>query len=643
MPHPAPPSGALPSELHERRVERMLHVGSAVVTAAALLWGTVFYAQGYVKLAGVNAGLLALGAVCFWLTRRGHTRAATLMLFLVIYAVIVFDALVLDVPSAAAPRSMHQYLLGLAVMALLLTRDEPRWLHLGLPLLLAGTYLVLDSPYGVPSALALPESIRLPGGWINTALALAGLAGAVHTLQTDLTRRDSLQAELTGALLAGEMVLHYQTQVTTQTQVVGAEALVRWQHPVRGLVPPGEFIPLAERSGLMLPLGDWVLRTACQTLVSWSRHAETAELRLAVNVSASQFAQPDFVAKVQQIVQQTGARPDRLELELTESMLANDLEDIITKMLALKDHGIGFSLDDFGTGFSSLTYLRRLPLDKLKIDQAFVRSLLTSPKDAAIAQAVITLGHSPQAEVIAEGVETKNSANNWPAWAAASARVTCSGARCRWQSFAPRYRGTLPQHKTCARPRRCRCRPESATGAAWSSGHWKRGHHAQTRLRGTTILIIQCDPAAAGKHDGAADRKPQPVARRRACGCGGTGLRKGLEHAFPQLGCDAGPLIPAGPGERVGACRAGLHAHAQCATFRAVANGVVQEVADQLTRQPGVDGRGPLGAFGNLQRKGQIARRDQGRQFQRRLARGRAQGAGSAFPAVTPQLLHASQ
>jgi len=386
----------------------MLHVGSAVVTAAALLWGTVFYAQGYVKLAGVNAGLLALGAVCFWLTRRGHTRAATLMLFLVIYAVIVFDALVLDVPSAAAPRSMHQYLLGLAVMALLLTRDEPRWLHLGLPLLLAGTYLVLAaSPYGLPGAVALPESIRVPGGWINTTLALAGLFAAVHTLQADLARQSRLQAELSHALLAGEMVLHYQAQVAAQTQVVGAEALVRWQHPVRGLVPPGEFIPLAERSGLMLPLGDWVLRTACQTLVSWSRHAETAELRLAVNVSASQFAQPDFVAKVQQIVQQTGARPDRLELELTESMLANDLEDIITKMLALKDHGIGFSLDDFGTGFSSLTYLRRLPLDKLKIDQAFVRSLLTSPKDAAIAQAVITLGHSLKLEVIAEGVETQ--------------------------------------------------------------------------------------------------------------------------------------------------------------------------------------------------------------------------------------------
>ena len=405
MPHPAPSS----TDLHQQRVVRMLHVGNTVVALAALLWGAVFLAQGYVMLAVADAGLVAIAAGGFWLTRQGHTRAATLLLLLVIYGVLVADALVLDVPTAAAPRSMHHYLLGLAVMSLLLTRDEPPWLHLGLPLLMAGSYLVLAvSPYGVPSALALPESIRLPGGWINTTLALAGLAGAVHTLQADLARRDSLQAELSHALLAGEMVLHYQAQVAAQTQVVGAEALVRWQHPKRGLVPPGEFIPLAERSGLMLPLGDWVLRTACRTLVTWSQQAETANLRLAVNVSASQFAQPDFVAKVQQIVQQTGARPDRLELELTESMLASDLEDIITKMLALKAQGICFSLDDFGTGFSSLTYLRRLPLDKLKIDQSFVRSMLTSPKDAAIAQAVITLGHSLKLEVIAEGVETQD-------------------------------------------------------------------------------------------------------------------------------------------------------------------------------------------------------------------------------------------
>lgn len=404
MPGPSPE----PPDLHPRRVVRMLHVGSGLVAASSLLWGVVFLLQGYPILAAMDAGLLAVAACAVWLTHRGHTRAATWMLMMVIYGVLVFDALVLDLPTAAAPRSIHHYLLGLAVMSLLLTRDEPRVLRVGLPTLLVATYVALSaSPFGIASTLGLPDAIRVPGGWINTTLAMAGLFGAVHTLQADLARQTGLQAELRNALLAGEMVLHYQAQVAAQTQVVGAEVLVRWQHPQRGLLPPGEFIPLAERSGLMLPLGEWVLRHACQTLVAWAARPETAPLRLAVNVSASQFAQPDFVARVRHIVQQTGANPARLELELTESMLAHDLEDIIAKMLALKDLGIGFSLDDFGTGFSSLTYLRRLPLDRLKIDQAFVRTLLTSPKDAAIAQAVITLGQSLKLEVIAEGVETQ--------------------------------------------------------------------------------------------------------------------------------------------------------------------------------------------------------------------------------------------
>ena len=172
------------------------------------------------------------------------------------------------------------------------------------------------------------------------------------------------------------------------------------------MVAPGEFIPLAERCGLMEPLGDWVLRTACNQLATWQQRRETAALMLAVNVSAVQFAQPDFVARVLARVEQAGIDPSRLKLELTESMLAEDVEDLIAKMTALKARGIGFSLDDFGTGFSSLNYLRRLPLDQLKIDQSFVRNMLQSTSDAAIAQTVITLGRSLGLTVIAEGVET---------------------------------------------------------------------------------------------------------------------------------------------------------------------------------------------------------------------------------------------
>jgi EAL domain-containing protein (putative c-di-GMP-specific phosphodiesterase class I) len=175
---------------------------------------------------------------------------------------------------------------------------------------------------------------------------------------------------------------------------------------VRGLVSPAHFIPLAEETGMILPLGEWVLESACQQLLEWSRNPMTAHWTLAVNVSASQLAQPEFVCSVSKALQRSGAPAAKLKLELTESMLVNDVEDIIVKMMAIKELGVSFSLDDFGTGYSSLSYLKRLPLSQLKIDQSFVRDVLTDPSDAVIARTVVALGHSLGLTVIAEGVET---------------------------------------------------------------------------------------------------------------------------------------------------------------------------------------------------------------------------------------------
>ncbi len=201
-------------------------------------------------------------------------------------------------------------------------------------------------------------------------------------------------------------MLHYQAQVVGNGRVTGAEVLVRWQHPQRGLVSPGEFIPLAEDTGLILPLGHWVLETACAQLARWATRAATAHLTLAVNVSAKQFRQAEFVNQVLAVLTKTGANPKRLKLELTESLLVHNVEDIVEKMFALKAKGVGFSLDDFGTGYSSLSYLKRLPLDQLKIDQSFVRDLLIDPNDMAIAKTIIALARSLELGVIAEGVET---------------------------------------------------------------------------------------------------------------------------------------------------------------------------------------------------------------------------------------------
>ncbi|NTV97246.1 MAG: EAL domain-containing protein, partial [Thiobacillus sp.] len=228
-----------------------------------------------------------------------------------------------------------------------------------------------------------------------------------RSMQDVVAARAALEADLRQALARSEFVLHYQPQVEGDGNLVGAEVLLRWQHPERGMVPPGEFIPLAEETGLILPIGRWVIEAACRRLVAWSEQPERARCTLAVNISARQFHQSDFAQQVMAALRATGANPRRLKLELTESLLLDDMDDIVAKMAALKAHGVGFSLDDFGTGYSSLSYLKRLPLDQLKIDQSFVREVLTDANDAAIARTIIALADSLGLAVIAEGVETE--------------------------------------------------------------------------------------------------------------------------------------------------------------------------------------------------------------------------------------------
>jgi diguanylate cyclase (GGDEF)-like protein/PAS domain S-box-containing protein len=216
----------------------------------------------------------------------------------------------------------------------------------------------------------------------------------------------ALEAALRHAVQRHELTLLYQPQIDADGAVVGAEALCRWTHPERGPVSPAVFIALAEDNGSIYALGEWVLRTACTTLAQWGPGTPLAQAVMAVNVSARQFHHPDFVRQVLGVLQDTGAAPERLKLELTESVVAQDIDAIVGKMGSLKALGVRFSLDDFGTGYSSLNYLKRLPLDQLKIDQSFVRDLLDDPNDAAIVRTVIALGTSLGLSVVAEGVET---------------------------------------------------------------------------------------------------------------------------------------------------------------------------------------------------------------------------------------------
>jgi diguanylate cyclase (GGDEF)-like protein len=226
-----------------------------------------------------------------------------------------------------------------------------------------------------------------------------------HMLDT-LTSRADLERDLRLAIHNEEFELHYQLQVADPMRAVGAEVLVRWRHPVKGLVSPLQFIAAAEETGLIVPLGLWVLRAACQQLKRWETVPQRVHLQLSVNVSARQFGQSDFVRSIQHVLQSTGANPQRLKLELTESLVIANVQDTVMKMEALKALGVRFAMDDFGTGQSSLTYLTTLPLDQLKIDQSFVRNIGLQARDAVIIDTIIGMATNLGLEVIAEGVET---------------------------------------------------------------------------------------------------------------------------------------------------------------------------------------------------------------------------------------------
>lgn len=227
------------------------------------------------------------------------------------------------------------------------------------------------------------------------------------TMQQSVETHAALEADLHHAVSDGQLRLFYQIQVDNDQQPLGAEALVRWMHPKRGMVSPAQFIPVAEESSLILDIGHWVMEAACRQLALWSQHEQTRDLELAVNVSARQFKEHGFVENIAAVIGTHQVNPARLKLELTENMILTDIADVVVKMNALKALGIKLSMDDFGTGYSSLSYLKQLPLDQLKVDQSFVRDIATDPNDAIIVQTIINMARNFHLNVIAEGVETE--------------------------------------------------------------------------------------------------------------------------------------------------------------------------------------------------------------------------------------------
>lgn len=394
--------------VHLRRVQLVELLGGIFLIVTGLGWIIYFGLHDEWWQAALDSIFVMVGGIVLGLARSGRTRAASALLVPSLFVILCALGAFLDLPTSQAPRSVHVFFLPLGVFSYLVFQGARPWLRHGMPVACFVAFLVFASTTGgLASGYAMPENLRIPGTWVNIFSALLILYMLLHMMQTNVSAHAAMEAELRKGMREHQFVLHYQPQVGERGNMVGAEALLRWEHPQRGIVSPLEFIGVAEQTGLIVPIGYWVIETACRQLVLWAKQEQTAGLTLAVNVSSEQLRQKDFVAQVLSIIERTGARATRLKLELTESVLVDNVEDVIGKMMVLRALGLTFSLDDFGTGYSSLSYLKRMPLDQLKIDQSFVRDVMTDQNDAAIARTVLALGKSLGLTVIAEGVETE--------------------------------------------------------------------------------------------------------------------------------------------------------------------------------------------------------------------------------------------
>lgn len=392
----------------QRRERRMRMLASLVLLLVGSLWGIFFSLRGEWGIVLMDLLMILCGLGVFILTLRNRVRLANLLLFGVIILVIVGTTLLMDPHTAAAPRATHLYLLPIAVAALMAFRDERLWLRYGVALFCLGLFTVLASSSWSPtSAYHLPDDVRMAGSWVQSVAAMLMLFALLHILQSDAAERSMLDRDLHAALREQQFVLHYQAQLNSSGTVTGAEVLIRWQHPQRGLVPPAEFIGHAEKTGLIIPIGQWVLEQAFTQLRAWKDDPLYRDISLAVNISQKQFRQASFVTDMLGLIETYGIDARRLELELTETLIVHDIDDLMRKMAVLVERGVRFSLDDFGTGFSSLSHLKRLPLNTLKIDRSFVSDLLTDGNSQAIVRTVIALAQSMGMTVIAEGVETQ--------------------------------------------------------------------------------------------------------------------------------------------------------------------------------------------------------------------------------------------
>ena len=392
-----------------KRSLRLLLAGGLVILVLGLGWAMFFAWRGEWRMTGIELALSLLGAAALLTLRLRRINAAKWLVFVGTYAFICMFVLWLDVRTGAIPSNTHLFLLVLAACAHYVLGNDAAWLRRGAITLFLATFVVFAvMPQGAPADLALNGRVRSIGTWVNllNVTSAAACLMLVLRLQDSDRRADhALHQALRDALASRRFELFYQPQVDATGRIIGAEALLRWRDPRRGLVLPDKFVRAAEETGFILPLGQWVLTQACEQLQAWRQQPQLGRLRLSVNVSALQFQQPEFVAQVLDTLRRAGMAGEQLTLELTESVLVQDVDGVVGKMQALRDAGVRLALDDFGTGYSSLAYLRQLPLSELKIDQSFVAGIHRDRRVDSIIRSLLQLGQDLGIDVIAEGVE----------------------------------------------------------------------------------------------------------------------------------------------------------------------------------------------------------------------------------------------
>lgn len=397
-------------QLEDQSQRFRLAYGTAALVVGILTagWGLVFaYMQAW-PLAVMDAAVVVTAFSSFALTRRHHLSAALFLSQFSFLAIIVVFCFLFDVPSAMAPRVSHLFLLVLALLGYINYQRENSRLQLALIALCLVSFIFFASTnLRVPYADPIADEFRVYGSWLNTIVAVIMLCGGLYAMQREFARNLDEARDIKAALTNREFELFYQPQVDENGRLTGAEALLRWKRPGGGYVSPAEFIPVAEEAGFMPVIGDWVFNESCKTLVFWQQDVATRDLTLSVNVSVDQFMKHDFVDRVLARLKALEIDPTRLKLELTESMMADDVGLIVKKMGALRSAGITISLDDFGTGYSSLSHLRQLPVHEIKIDRSFVQGAPESRRNQLLLKSIFDIARTLDMSVVAEGIETK--------------------------------------------------------------------------------------------------------------------------------------------------------------------------------------------------------------------------------------------